>query len=177
VSARVTTAGVNGPLVPLGYVPPALTQPSPTTPVPPSATPAPSGSPQSGVSSSTHTAPAAGRVVLLSAQVPVTRSGFASLRLQCRGAGSCQAHLKLLATRTVVSHGRRKHESVVIGTLGLGLAAGHRSVERVHLTTEGRSLLGAGHGALLAKLSISSPQTAATARTTVATVDLHENRS
>jgi len=65
----------------------------------------------------------------------------------------------------------------VIGTLGLGLAAGHRSVERVHLTTEGRSLLGAGHGALLAKLSISSPQTAATARTTVATVDLHENRS
>ena len=61
----------------------------------------------------------------------------------------------------------------MVGTLELGLAAGHRSAARLHLTREGRSLLKAGHGNLTAKLSMFSPSLAAAARTTIHTVHLH----
>ena len=97
------------------------------------------------------------------------------MRLECKGAGACQARVELIATRTVRSHGHSKHEHVVVGTLEVGLAAGHRSAARLHLDREGRSLLKAAHGNLAAKLSIFSPQLAAAARTSSHTVHLHES--
>jgi len=163
VRAHFVTLGVNAVLVPLGYVKPGPAPPPPA--------------PQAGVSASTQTTPVAGHLVLLSGAVPVSKGGAASLRLECEGGGSCVSHLKLYVTRTVVSHGKRRHETIQLGTLAVVLAAGHRTVEHLHLTQGGRNLLKAAHGNLIAKLSISSPQVtgATAARASVESVHLRQS--
>ena len=169
VTTRATTGGIDASLLPLGSSP-RVHRMGPPAGVARART---AGRAASGVSGSKQAALGAGELVLLSSQIAVSRSGIATVKLQCKGAGACQARLQLIATRTIHSHGRLEHEHVVLGTLELGLAGGRRNAARLHLTRAGRALLAAGHGSLAAKLSIFSPSLAAAARTSLHTVHLH----
>jgi hypothetical protein len=77
------------------------------------------------------------------------KGSVASVTLRCPGPGACSGVMKIVA-RVTTGHGRRKKTSnVTIGVAGFSMPAGKRVTLRVHLTGQGRKLLGrAGHRGL-----------------------------
>ena len=70
------------------------------------------------------------------------KGAVASVTLSCPGPGACSGVLKLVA-RAVTKHGKRKTTSnVTIGSASFSMAAGKSVTLKVHLTGQGRKLLG-----------------------------------
>jgi hypothetical protein len=70
------------------------------------------------------------------------KGAVASVTLSCPGPGACSGVLKLVA-RAVTKHGKRKTTSnVTIGSASFSMAAGKSVTLNVHLTGQGRKLLG-----------------------------------
>ena len=70
------------------------------------------------------------------------KGAVASVTLSCPGAAPCSGVLKLVA-RVVTKHGKRKRaRNVTIGVASFSMAAGKKVTLRVHLTGQGRKLLG-----------------------------------
>jgi hypothetical protein len=72
------------------------------------------------------------------------KGAVASVTLRCPGPGACSGVMKLVA-RVVTKNGKRKKTSkVTIGSASFSMAAGKSVTLRVHLTGQGRKLLGQG---------------------------------
>ena len=70
------------------------------------------------------------------------KGAVASVTLRCPGPGACSGVMKLVA-RAVTKHGKRKTTSnVTIGSASFSMAAGKSVTLNVHLTGQGRKLLG-----------------------------------
>jgi hypothetical protein len=82
------------------------------------------------------------------------RGAVASVTLRCPGPGACSGVMKIVA-RGPASHGSRKKTSnVTIGVASFSIAAGKRVTLHVHLTGQGRKLLGkAGRRGLAVKVT------------------------
>jgi len=134
--------------------------------------------PTGGVASSkAAAAPAPGALALLSSRIEVRGKGVASVKVACRGASACHARITLLATRTVLMHGRRKSELLTLGSVEVTLVRGHTGVERVRLSRTARAMLSARHGLLAARLSISAAQAGRQATASAHSVHLVQSRA
>ncbi len=70
------------------------------------------------------------------------KGAVASVTLRCPGPGSCSGVMRIVA-RITTRHGRHKRTSnVTIGVASFSMLAGKRVTLRVHLTGQGRKLLG-----------------------------------
>jgi len=70
------------------------------------------------------------------------KGSVASVTLRCPGPGACSGVMKIVA-RVITRHGRHKKTSnVTIGVASFSMPAGKRVTLRVHLTGQGRKLLG-----------------------------------
>jgi Carboxypeptidase regulatory-like domain len=69
------------------------------------------------------------------------KGSVASVTLRCPGPGACSGVMKIVA-RVVTKHGKRKTGKVTIGVASFSMAAGKKVTLRVHLTGQGRKLLG-----------------------------------
>ena len=87
------------------------------------------------------------------------KGAVASVTLRCPGPGSCSGVMKIVA-RVVTKHGKRKKTSnVTVGVASFSMAAGKSVTLRVHLTGQGRKLLGkAGRRGLKVQIAGSGVQ-------------------
>ena len=83
--------------------------------------------------------PAPGLAVFQSASV---KGATVSITLRCTGANACSGVLKIL-TKVTTGHGRhKKARNVMAGLASFSMALGKHLTLRVHLTSQGRKLLG-----------------------------------
>jgi Carboxypeptidase regulatory-like domain len=68
------------------------------------------------------------------------KGSVASVTLRCPGPGACSGVMRIIAR--VTKHGKHKASNVTIGVASFSMAAGKRVTLRVHLTGQGRKLLG-----------------------------------
>jgi hypothetical protein len=89
--------------------------------------------------------------------ITVPSGGEATVKLACTGTGACAGKLTLTVKGTTKKG--RKGKTQTIGTAAFSIPAGKTVTIQLKLNAAGRSLLGAGHGRLGAKLTIlkSSP--------------------
>jgi hypothetical protein len=104
------------------------------------------------------------------------KGAVASVTLRCPGPGSCSGVMKIVA-RVVTKHGKRKKTSnVTVGVASFSMAAGKSVTLRVHLTGQGRKLLGkAGRRGLKVQIAGSGVQ-ARTATLKMAKAGKHKKK-
>lgn len=93
--------------------------------------------------------PQSGTPTIHSQTDTVAAKGATTVKVGCRGPGSCQGSLQLIVTVTTHRHHKTQHHRVTIATAGFTIAAGRITAVAVRLNGTGRRLLGAATGGKL----------------------------
>jgi hypothetical protein len=97
--------------------------------------------------------------------------GDAIVKLACTGAARCKGKLTLTAVKVVNVKGRKRKETVTVGTAAFTIAAGRSETIKIKLSAYGRAQVKSTHGHLKASLSIRGIETEPThARSEAVTV-------